>query len=195
VSPDRGRQLWLVPVLLVTVIATAIGGLLARQTYSVPEEAGAQEAVISSETNVPPEDQPGSGVVRGTKDATAHPLFENVRRVLQVYFDAINNLDYERWSRTVTQDKIESQSKDEWLSSYRSTRDGSIVIYRIELAGDDAARVLMKFTSTQEPSDGPPELRVGCIHWNVVLAMVREDSGWKIDGGTTGVSPQTETCA
>lgn len=181
------------PVLLVTVIATAIGGLLARDAYENPA-ADVPDPVLPTETSVPPEKQPGSGVVQGTPDATAHPLFENLRAVLQTYFDAINRKDYETWTRTVTDDRLEIQPKETWLENFRSTTDGNIVIYRIELAEEGAARVLMKFTSVQHPSDAPPELRVPCIHWNVVLPLVPEESGWKIDSGPTSASPQHEPC-
>lgn len=193
VSPDRGRQLWLVPVVLVTVIATAIGGLLARNLYETPEP-GAPDPVLPTETSRPLEEQPGSGVVRGTKDAVAHPLFETVRAVLQTYFDAINRKDYESWTGTVTQNRIESLRKETWLKDYRSTTDGNIVVYRIEVAEEDTARVLMKFTSVQDPPDAPPELQVPCIHWHVVFPLVREDSGWKIDTGPASASPQHEPC-
>lgn len=194
VSPDRGRQLWLVPVLLVTVIATAIGGLLARQWYEDPGP-GAPDAVLPTDLTVPPEKQPGSGVVRGTADATVHPLYEPLREVLQTHFDSINRRDYESWAGTVTDSRVEEQPEETWRSNYRSTQDGRIVIYRIQLAEDDeTARVLMTFTSIQDEADAPPELQAGCIHWNVVFPMVLSPTGWKIDAGPAASSPQHEPC-
>ncbi|MCT2584153.1 nuclear transport factor 2 family protein [Actinophytocola gossypii] len=191
-APERGRQPWLLPVLLITVIATAIGGLLARTVYEDREVA---DVVPAPSTSVPPEEQPGPTVVLGTQDAGAHPLFEPVRAVLQTYFDAINARDYEAWTATVTPNRVDRQPREAWLRSYRSTRDGSIVVHRIELAAEGEARVLMKFTSVQDPADAPQELRVPCINWNVVFPLVETDAGWKIDSGTTAASPQHEACA
>ncbi|GAB3470218.1 hypothetical protein [Actinophytocola sediminis] len=187
------------------MIATAIGGLLARQWYEDPGP-GAPDAVLPSESSVPIEEQPGSRLVQGTSDAIAHPLYETLREVLQAHFDAINTRDYESWAGTVAEHRVTSQPKDTWLENYRSTQDGNIVVYRIELAvaedeteaeGEDtvAARVLMNFTSVQDLADAPPELREECIHWNVVLPMVREDDTWKIDSGIAASSPQHEACA
>lgn len=193
-APDRGRQLWLLPVLLITVIATAIGGLVARTLYE-ERESGEPDVVLPTETSVPPEEQPGPRVVRGTQDATAHPLYEPVRSVLQRYFDAINDGDYAAWTTTVTRNRVDLQPREAWERSYRSTKDGSVVVHRIELVGDGEARVLMTFTSVQDPADAPQELRVPCINWNVVFPLVRVDAGWKIDSGTTAASPQHEACA
>lgn len=194
-SPDRGRQLWLLPVLLVTVIATAVGGLLARNLYAAEPDPGTPEVVQPTQTSVPPEEQPGDRTVRGTLDATEHPLYETVRGVLQTYFDAINNGDYEAWTGTVTEDRIEIQPQGEWEASYRSTKDGNVVIVRVEMSDKDTARVLMRFTSTQHPDDAPRELPVDCINWSVVFPLVRKDTGWKIDSGSTTASPQFKACA
>ncbi len=190
--PDRPRQLWLLPVLLITVIATAVGGLLARTWY---EDAGPIEpaAVIPSPSSVPPGEQPGSRVVEGTPDAIAHPLYRTVRGLLQRYFDAINNRDYAAWQRTVISERVERQPEEKWLADYRSTQDGHIVIFRIELGEDDTARVLMTFTSVQDPVDAPQELPVGCINWNVVFPLVLEDDGWKLDSSPASASPSTSS--
>jgi hypothetical protein len=195
VSPDRGRQLWLVPVLLVTVIATAIGGLLARQWYEDPGP-DSPDPVVPTDLTVPLEEQPGSDVVQGTADATVHPLYEPLREVLQTHFDAINQLDYESWASTVTEPRVEEKPEETWRRDYRSTKDGRIVIYRIQLAEDsETARVLMTFTSVQDEADAPPELQAPCIHWNVVFPMVRSSGEWKIDSGPAASSPQHEACA
>lgn len=193
-SPDRGRQLWLAPVLLVTVIATAIGGLLARQLYEDPEPSE-PDAVLPTASSVPPAEQPGSHVVQGTPDAVGHPLYEALRDVLQVHYNAINERDYERWSEAVTSARSHSQPEARWREAYSSTEDGSILIYRIEVPRDeDTALVLVTLTSVQDPSDAPVELPVGCIYWNVVLPLVLEDDGWKIDIGPESSSPQHEPC-
>ena len=77
----------------------------------------------------------------------------------------------------------------------RTTQDGSIVIYRIESGADDTARVLLQFTSTQDPKDAPPELPEPCIHWNVVWAFADTSAAsWKLAAGLASASPQHEEC-
>lgn len=192
--PDRPRQLWLLPVLLITVIATAIGGLLTRMLY---EDPGPQlpSAVVSPQTSIPPSEQPGPATVEGTLDATSHPLYETVRELMQRYFDAINSHDYQAWQRTVTRERIEATDEATWRANYRTTQDGSILIYRIELGERDTARVLMTFTSVQNPANAPKELPAPCIHWNVVFPLVEKPDGWKLDSSAASASPQHEACA
>jgi hypothetical protein len=192
--PDRSRQLWLLPVLLITVIATAVGGLLARNVYDEEPAAAEPPAVIPSETSVAPSEQPGPPNVKGTPDATQHPLYQSVRDLLQVYFDSINDKDYAAWQGTVTPERIARQPEEKWRADYRSTRDGSPVIYRIEVAGDDTATVLLTFVSVQDEADAPKELPSECIRWNVVFPLALQPEGWKIDSSSASASPQYERC-
>jgi hypothetical protein len=193
VPPDRPRQLWLLPVLLITVIATAVGGLLARTVYEDPGPP-VPDPVVPSSTSLPPGDQPGSKVVEGTPDATQHPLYQALHELVQRHFDAINAHDYAAWQGTVTGKRMELLPQDKWEGDYQSTKDGSIVILRIEQGDEDTARVLMTFTSVQNPANAPPELKVGCIRWNVVYALVIEGDGWKLDASPASVAPQHERC-
>lgn len=190
---QRARQLWLLPVLLITVIATALGGLLARELYAEPEPERA-EPVLPTRSAVPETGQPGPSTVQGTTDAVAHPLYGTVRGVLQSYFDAINLKDYRKWSGTVTPDRLKTQPEEQWRLQYRSTRDGSIVVYRIEAGADDTAKVLLSFRSTQDVADAPPELPVGCIQWNVVWSFERARGAWKLGAGPASATPQHEEC-
>jgi len=194
VSKGSTRQLWLVPVLLITVIATALGGLLTRDLYADSAPSAPAPVLPGPPSSIPPSQQPGPVTVQGTLDATAHPLYETFRGLLQNYFEAINLKDYKRWAGTVTDERLTSQPEEEWQADYSTTQDGSIVLYRIESDADDTARVLLQFTSTQAPEKGPPELRVGCIHWNVVWAFARNGGEWKLAAGSASASPQHEEC-
>jgi hypothetical protein len=35
---------------------------------------------------------------------------------------------------------------------------------------------------------------VSCIRWHVVFPMTVEDGTWRVDTGSTGLSPQHEKC-
>lgn len=180
-------------MLLVTVIATALGALVARSVYadqgSVPPPA-----IEPSQTSMPASEQPGSPEVKGTADATTHPLYRTLQPLLQRYFDAINTKDYAAWAGIVTAERRDTQPEEVWRTAYRSSRDGSIVLYRIEAGGDGAASVLLRFTSTQDAADAPPELPVGCIQWNVVWGFAKERGEWRLALGTTSAAPQHDAC-
>ncbi|MGB3441157.1 MAG: hypothetical protein WBA97_20600 [Actinophytocola sp.] len=193
-STGSPRQLWLLPVLLITVIATALGGLLARDLYSEPPAAPPPTVVATSETERPPSEQPGPATVKGTADAVAHPLYRTLRPLLLTYFEAINAQDYERWTSVVTDERQTNQPKRTWLDQYRTTKDGNIVMHRIEARGDGTARVLLTFTSTQDVADAPSELPHSCIHWNVVWAFAVEAGEWKLAAGPASGFPQHEPC-
>ena len=193
-STTRGKQLWLIPVLVVVIALTAVGALIARDRYQEPSTPPQDSAVLPTTTSVPPAAQPGPRVVVGTEDATAHPLYEQTRTLLQTFFDAINNRDYDKWRSVVTRVRAEQQPEDVWVRSYRSSHDGSIVIYRIEMGRDGTARVLLSFVSTQDVKDAPPELPVSCIRWHVVFPLTAVDGTWLVDAGPTGSSPQHEEC-
>jgi hypothetical protein len=193
VSTGSPRQLWLLPVLLITVIATALGALVARSLYA-DQPPPPPPAVEPTTTSVPPSKQPGPAAVQGTADATAHPLYKTLQPLLQRYFDAINAKDYTAWSSTVTSKRRTDQPEDKWQKDYRTTRDGNIIVYRIEASGDATARVLLQFTSTQSQEDAPTELPVDCIHWNVVWPFEKEKGEWKLAAGSTSASPQHDPC-
>jgi hypothetical protein len=181
-------------VLLITVIATALGGLLARDLYSEPSAPPPATVVATSQSPGPPEQQPGPPTVRGTADAVAHPLYRTLRDLLQTYFDAVNAKDYARWSSAVTYERQTNQPEQKWQDEYRSTKDGNIVMHRVEARGDGTARVLLTFTSTQAETDAPQELPEPCIHWNVVWAFSTEDGDWRLAAGPASATPQHEAC-
>jgi len=194
VSQGSTRQLWLVPVLLITVIATALGGLLTRDLYADTAPPAPAPVLPGPPSSLPPSEQPGPVNVQGTLDATAHPLYETFRSLLQNYFEAINSKDYERWTSTVTSKRRKDAPEEDWQTDYRTTKDGSIVLYRIESGADDTARVLLEFTSTQGIKEAPAELPVPCIHWNVVWAFAKENGEWRLATGAASASPQHEEC-
>lgn len=193
-STGSPRQLWLVPVLLITVIATALGALVARSLYA-DQPPALPTAVEPSASSVPPSEQPGSSEVKGTADATTHPLYNTLQPLLQRYFNAINEKDYEAWTQTVTAQRVTDQrGEGKWQEAYGTTRDGSIVMYRIEVTGDETARVLLQFTSTQTVANAPEELPAECIHWNVVWGFEKERGEWRLAAGSTSATPQHEAC-
>jgi hypothetical protein len=194
VASTTRRQLWLIPVLVVVIALTAVGAMIARDRYREPEVTPQRTAVLPTTTPMPSAAQPGSPEVVGTEDATAHPLYEQARVLLQTFFDSINSKNYDEWRSSVTRDRADSMPESKWQSDYESSKDGSVVIYRIELGRAGMARVLLTFVSTQDVRKAPPELPVSCIRWHVVFPMTVEDGTWRVDTGSTGLSPQHEKC-
>jgi len=179
---------------LIAVIITAAGGLVARAVYTRPVDDATPAVVAPNEKPVPPAAQPGHATVMAAADASAHPLYQSMRGLLQTYFNAINGKHYDLWRTVVSTRRVKLQPEEDWRAAYQSTRDGSIVIYRIESSPSGTAKVLLTFTSVQNPQDAPLELPERCIRWKVVFPVAREDGAWKLDSGPTSSAPQHEKC-
>jgi hypothetical protein len=187
----------LLPVVLLVAAATAGVGVLAREVYQRPAQAqGDQIAVPSSgpSSSVPRSAQPGSGTVQLSIDASQHPDGQRVRAVLQQFFDAINNHDYDQWAKTVTAHRVSQTPMSRWMSDYESSRDGTILVHRIESITPTRLRVLMTFTSTQDVAKAPAELQADCIHWRVVYPLQEERGALRVDLGTEGSTSQFSPC-
>ncbi|PPK69183.1 hypothetical protein V5P93_001561 [Actinokineospora auranticolor] len=194
-TPRPERQRWLLPVVLVAVVICAAAAMVARELYATGNATAATPSpILPSENVIPPSARPGPRDVRATQDAIRHPLYETVRQLLQTHFDAINGKNYARWRTTVTDARAKDMPEDNWRSAYRSTQDGTIVVYRIETGPANNARVLLSFVSQQDPADAPLELPVGCIRWNVVFPLTVAAGEWRIDAGATSASPQHDSC-
>lgn len=175
---------------------TVGGGLLARELYQRPELKSADSVAMAPPTSVEPDDQPGPGTVQVTDDVAHHPQDEAVRPVIQAYFDAINNRNYAAWKTTVSIQRVQQKpSAEAWANDFRSTKDGSILIDRIEPAPHGSLRVLLAFNSTQSVQDAPANFQKGCIHWRLVLPMIFQNGGFKIDTvDNTSRTPESEVC-
>jgi hypothetical protein len=187
--------LWL--AVLGAAAVAAGGGVAAREIYKPkPADHLATPPVVTTapSTTVPGEAQPGPRTVMATQDVVDHPQFSVIGPMLQDHFDSINAKDYDKWRTTVTKQRGSSYAKQDWTSDYKSTRDGSILVKRIDSAPDRKLRVMVAFTSTQDVADAPQELPKGCIRWHIVLPLTREDNKWKIDVGTEGASPRHDEC-
>ncbi|MDQ4117365.1 MAG: hypothetical protein M3235_10455, partial [Actinomycetota bacterium] len=118
-----------------------------------------------------PDSGAGTDTVALSADAAEHPAAQLVLEQIQLYFNAINNRDYQTWSQVVTDERAEQQPRSEWLRGIGSTTDGTIRVDRI--VGLDQGRVLalVRFVSVQNPDDGPAGLKVGRICWRASLPM------------------------
>lgn len=185
---------WLLPVLIGVVSLAVAGGLLARDFYQRerPEERTAVQLPASK--SLKPGEQPGSPEVKLTPDAARHPHGETVRALLEAYTNGINSRNYDRWKTAVSMKRIQLRSEKDWLVDYRSTRNGSPLVHRIETGPDGTLRMLFSFTSTQDIRDAPPTLRVKCIHWRLTLPIVLENGQWKIASVVAGTVPEFEKC-
>ncbi|MFE0026570.1 hypothetical protein [Amycolatopsis sp. NPDC059021] len=193
------RQRWLVPVLVVVASLTVGVGLLAREVYSRPDAVPAGTAAghtVTPATSTPlrPDQEPGPDTVELSPDAAAHPQQEAVRSVLQTYFSAINERNYAKWTTSVTSELYSSKPPQRFQADFRSTRDGSIRVYRIEPGTAGALRVLVGFTSTQASSEAPPDFKEPCIRWRLMMPLVREGNGLRVDKGSQNDNPVHEKC-
>ena len=171
------------------------GGLLARELYRAPDQRPDTMLGLPSSTARPLAQQPGPGRVELTPDAALHPQHEVIQQLLQTYFDAINNLDYDQWKTTVTKTRIQAKPRADWLKDYASTKDGSILVYRIDALTDQELRVLIGFTSVQDPSKAPDELPdASCVQWRLALPLTQEAGRWKVDTVAGYTTPEVTRC-
>jgi hypothetical protein len=183
-------------VLIVVVAVMAAGGLLARAYYRRPAPLTAPTVTVPTTASTPPSKQPGPSTVQLEADAKAHPDHDGVRAGLQAYYDAINHGDYYAWKGAVTRARAATKTYTGWQSDFRTTQDGSIVIYRIDSVSTSELRVYVGLTSVQDPSAAPKNLPLACLRWNLVLPMALETGLWKVDVATAGdtVPPVVSGC-
>lgn len=137
-----------------------------------PVSSSASGPASSSAGTVQPPQSPSQDVsVQLSPQALQSPHAEQVRQLLQRYFDAINTGDYDVWADAVSTAQSSSRPKQEWEKSYKSTHDSQI---RVVSIFDDTLQVRLWFVSQQDVSLAPADLRVPCISWDVTYQLVKQ---------------------
>lgn len=180
----------------VVVVVTAVAALVAHNVYQRQSASSPPLDVSTGSASTPPGAEPGSGRVTVTPDVAHDPLHANVQQVLQAYFDAVNDKKYAEWRSVVTPNLANQEPEAAFQQGYESTKDGSILVYRVDTAPDGGLRVLLSFHSTQSVADAPKSFPYGCIVWQVVwpMSLDPQDGTWRVDAGTTDLSPQRNRC-
>lgn len=173
---------WLLPGLALLVVLVGVGaGFGVRQLAADP--AGSPAPVTTVSNPRPSGPPPGPGIVQLSQDAQAHPDADAIRSLLQRHFDAINNKDYAAWASTVVARRSSEMPRSMWQSDYGSTRDGSILVHRVE-PSQLGPVAMVSFTSTQNADKGPSNLNGSrCTRWWVSYRMVIEGGLLRIDAG------------
>ncbi|HEX3648579.1 MAG TPA: hypothetical protein VHV49_09125 [Pseudonocardiaceae bacterium] len=195
-DPSRPTRWWIAPVLGVVVLVTAVAAVVAHGLYHRAPVLTPIRVATGTSSAVPTGSEPGSGAVSVTPDVLRDPVHSDVQRVLQRYFDAINERRYDDWRSVVTETMAAQKTRQSFLAGYESTRDGSILVYRVDRALDGSLRVLLTFHSIQSLADAPADHQSGCLVWQVVYPMTfdTQDAGWKVDAGAAATSPQISAC-
>lgn len=172
------RRGWILFGLVIVVLAGASGvGMALRDTAPVPgvdRIGSAGGSIGNSISNGVPPKEPGPPTVVLTEDAAVHPDADQIRKVLQKYFDAINAGDYPLWRSAVIPQWARDIGEVTWHAQYRSTLDGTIVLHRLEPRPGGGLVALTSFTSLQNPADAPPEVPVRCLRWWVSYPLIGE---------------------
>ena len=173
---------WVLPVLAVLVVGVGVvAGFGVRELGARTTTTGAPTTAPTTTTMAGP--PPGPAAVELSQDAAAHPLADQIRSLLQRHFDAINNRDYAVWTSTVVARRSREMPEPKWQADYVSTRDGSILVHRIEPSPDGTV-VLLSFTSTQDAAQAPASLPGStCTNWWVSYRVVIERGQPRIDAG------------
>lgn len=164
---------WFTPALACLLAALLVSGGVAAWA----SRSAAGSAPYAAPRPVPAQGA-GPGEVELSADAGAHPAADAVREQLQRHFDAINSKNYQAWKTTVVPERAERLDEAEWRDAYASTTDGTIRIDRIDPlseAGEgdtvDGVLVRVRFVSTQNAEDAPPDLQAPRICWRSTLPM------------------------
>lgn len=162
-------------VVCVVLAGAAGAGLVLRELRPVSGAMNAADATAAGSVGAkapgrPPE--PGSAAVVLTEGSAAHPDANQIRKVLQKYFDAINAGDYKLWRSAVIPQWARDFGEAAWRNQYRSTLDGSIVVQRVEPRMGGGLIALVSYTSVQNPADAPPALQVRCLRWWVSYPLI-----------------------
>ncbi|MBV9162564.1 MAG: hypothetical protein JO309_09630 [Pseudonocardiales bacterium] len=166
------RRRWAPFVVVFVVLAGAVGaGVLVRDLQPA---AGVARHGSTGNKAAPRPPEPGSATVVLVEDVALHPDADQIRKVLQKYFDAINAGDYQLWRSAVIPQWARDLGEGAWHGQYRSTLDGSIVVHRLERRAGGGLVALTSFTSLQNPADAPPELPVRCLRWWVSYPLIGE---------------------
>lgn len=184
-SSGRSVRPWLtwgVPISVLVLLAAAAGGVAARTFYGTAPTAPPMAA--RPVASVPQ----GDGVVALTPGANEHPDHETVRWLLQFHFGSINLKRYDQWKTTVVSAKVKDMPERRWRDEYGTTTDHDIQVHWIETGPDQALRVMLSFTSWQDPSHGPPGKHVPCLRWRVTYPLVHEADGLHLDTTLPGSS-------
>ena len=170
---------------LTAVLATLLAGLLvagAAAAWSVGRSRLDEGTGAPGYAAGPSSDR----TVRLGPDAARHPRADEVRELLQQYFDGINDRDYVAWRRSVATEQAVGQTAADWADAYSSTADSNLVAASID---DDPLRVRLMFSSTQDLSRAPASLRAGCIDWDVTYRLGDEDGRLVL----TGIDPSAQS--
>lgn len=180
VDPNGGVLIRWLPLLAGVVALLAVaGGLLTRSVYRpVPVVASPGPA---SGVDLGP--APGPLGPRLSIEAAGHPRSAKIRSLLLLHFESINTRNYEVWKTTVVNRRIKESPERIWREQLAGTKDGSVLIHRVEPAPGEALVVLITFVSTQRPDLAPTATPLGCLRWNVVYSMVRENGALRLDSG------------
>ncbi|HEY8372169.1 MAG TPA: hypothetical protein VIL00_05445 [Pseudonocardiaceae bacterium] len=171
---------WLPLVASVVILLAVLAGLGLRQLYQADRASGDDRTTTPSTTGQQAE-RPVVTTVTSTSDAQAHPDHPAVSELVRRHFEAINKHDYQQWRKTVVAQRAQALSQAKWQEDMRSTHDSDIVLHRIEAGPDKSLRILLTFTSNQDPEDAPTEAPVSCLRWRVVYLVTVEDGELRLD--------------
>jgi hypothetical protein len=170
------RRGWILLGVGIVLMCGAVGvGMVLRDLVPAAAPNGIASSGGSIGTRVPPKGpEPGPASVVLAEDAAVHPDADRIRKVLQKYFDAINAGDYPLWRSAVIPQWARDIGEGAWHGQYRSTLDGTIVVYRLEARPGGGLVALTSFTSLQNPADAPPDVQVKCLRWWVSYPLIGE---------------------
>jgi hypothetical protein len=166
---------------------TGTAGTLSGPVSTRPGPVSTRSGPVSS----PDTAVPAAGVeVALSAEAQSSRYADQVRSLLQRYFDAINAHDYRAWSESVTAAQSAHWAEQDWQGAYASTADSDIYVSDITEGAPLTVRI--QFVSHQDVELAPTSLPVTCINWDVIYRLEPSDSGLRV--GTSARDPYLVRC-
>ena len=175
-----GRRL----TLALTTVLVALLAVGATAAWSIGRHREIQPAAVADYQSGPTADR----TVRVSTEAARQERAPEVQAVMQQYFDAINNRDYQAWVGAVADAQSAPQTESRWLQDYASTIDSNLSVLAID---DEPLRARMMFSSQQAVELAPPSLPVDCINWDVTYLLSERDGRLVL----SGIDPSAQSMA
>lgn len=193
--PPRRRtgRLAVIAAIVAVIVAggAAAGILLARGHHAAPvglrSKAPGNHSTSATPQTSPPTTSPslspsptttlGTGQVRVAASLAGNPLVTPIAALLDKYFTAINNHDYQGYISLRSQQDQQGLTPAVFDNGYRSTKDSAELLVNILTANGTVA--IVQFTSHQNPADSVNGQQ-SCTKWQISLFLQQNGSEYLI---------------
>jgi len=187
-----GRSAIVAGIAIVVVAGGAAAGvLLSRGPHAAPvalrsRATGNHSTAVATQSSRPTTSSSsapsrpatsGHGVVRVAPGLSGNPLATPVTALLDKYFTAISNRDYQSYISLLSPQEQQGLTPAVFNNGYRSTRDSAEMLVSISTTNGTVA--IVTFTSHQNPADSVNG-QESCTKWQISMFLQQNGSDYLI---------------